>query len=304
MTLKLEGMWSPMATPLNKNGKGINADSAKQLVNFLIENGVDGLLPLGTTGEFALLSDEERSSMLKHVIDEANGRVPIVAGVSDTSIDRVVMFSKEAKDRGADAVIAIPTYYFSTTQEYLYNYYKQISESIDIPLMIYNIPEWAGILVPPDVVKKLADEKLVVGMKYTQYNFLNLLEFLETSGKQIAIFTGSDAMVYSNLEFGGRGGVIGTTNIAPALSSSIFDKFQRKDFQGAREAQAKLLPLIKAEALGKFPSGLKHAMNLLGLEVGPAKAPLPPVTEAEKRQIEEAVKTLELTGPDAMPPKF
>src|SRR5579872_2217379 len=294
MALTLKGIWCPMATPLNKNGEGVNLDSTKHLVNFLIDNGVDGLLPLGTSGEFALLSDEERRSLLKQVVDTANARVPVVAGVSDTSIDRIIMFSKQAKDFGADAVIATPVYYFSTKTGNLYDYYKRISQSIDIPLMIYNIPEWAGMFVPPDVVKKLADEKLVVGMKYTQYNFLDLLEFIETSGKQIAIFTGSDAMAYSSLEFGGSGAIVGVANIDPRTASSIYDKFVKGDMRGAREAQVKLLPLLKAMGVGKFPSGLKEIMNMIGLNVGPAKAPLPVLDEAEKSSVRELINSSEL----------
>jgi 4-hydroxy-tetrahydrodipicolinate synthase len=296
MTLKLEGIWCPMATPLNASGEGINLDSAKRLVNFLIENGIDGLLPLGTSGEFALLSDEERASLLKQVIDSANGKVPVVAGVSDPSIGRVIESAKMAKDYGADGVIATPPYYYAAGNDGLYDFYKQVSESIELPLMIYNIPDWVGKLVPVDVVKRLADEKLVVGMKYTDFNFLNLLDFIETSGKEIAIFTGEDALASSTLEFGGNGAVIGVTNVAPNLSASIYDSFVRGDLQAAREAQKKLVPLIKGIGLGKFPSGLKAAMNLLGLNVGPAKTPLPPLDESEKSHVRELLKQAGLTG--------
>jgi 4-hydroxy-tetrahydrodipicolinate synthase len=223
LLLKLEGIWCPLVTPLNRNGDDVYLDAVKELVNFEIENGIDGLLPLGTSGEFALLSEREKQALLRQVVDSANDRVPIVAGISDPCIENVVKFSKDAKDVGVDGVIATPPYYYSTTTESLYGYYKILSERIDLPLLVYNIPAWTGNYVSPEIASKLAEEKLVVGMKYTEYNFLNLLEFVTTCGSRIAIFTGSDALAYSNLEFGGCGAIIGVANIAPSTASKIYD---------------------------------------------------------------------------------
>ncbi len=288
-----------MVTPLNDSGDGINTESVRHLVDFLIEGGIDGLFPLGTSGEFALLSDEERESMLKETIDRANGRVPVLAGVSDTSIERVIMFSKQAKDLGADAVISTPPYYYKAGPDNLYEYYRQLSGSIDIPLFIYNIPDWVGYIVPVEVIKKLAGEGLIAGMKYTDYNFLNLLDFIETCGSQIAVFTGEDSLAYSILEFGGKGAIIAVANLAPTVASSIYDHHIRKDFRAAREAQTHLIQLIKAVSMGRFPSGLKETMNLLGLNVGPVKQPLPPLNENEKlvvRNLLTASKMIKLTA--------
>lgn len=285
-----------MVTPLNRNGTNINLDSVKELVNFLIENGIDGLLPLGTSGEFALLSEREKQSLLRQVIDSANDRVPVIAGVSDPCIENAAKFSKDAKDAGVDGVIATPPYYYTTTHESLFGYYKQLSESIDLPLLIYNIPEWTGNFVEPTTVKQLADQRLVVGMKYTEYNFLNLLLFLKMCSKEIAIFTGSDALAYSNLEFGGNGAIIGVANIAPATASKIYDEFKAGNKEGAREAQEKLLPLIKSMTVGEFPSGLKYAMNLIGLNVGPAKTPLPSLNESERAKVENLLQESRLVS--------
>lgn len=275
-----------MATPL-KRGGGVSTDGVKVLVDFLIEGGIDGLLPLGTSGEFALLTEEEKRVLLNHVVDQTNGRVPVVAGISDPSTENVLRFSKDAKDAGVDGVIATPPYYYSTTSEALYKHYKRLSEGLDLPLMVYNIPEWTHSFVPPEIVQKLADERLVVGMKYTEYNFLNLLKFLTTARKKIAIFTGSDALAYSNLEFGGSGGVIGVANVAPKIAAQIFDEFKRGNLQGAREAQLKLLPVIEAIGVGKFPAGLKEAMNMIGMKVGEGKEPIAPLTDAEKFIVKE-----------------
>src|SRR5712691_1525245 len=282
MKLKLEGIWTPIPTPLTKDGR-IDEDATRKLVDFHIEAGIDGLLPLGTSGEFALLSREEREVLVNTVVDQADSRVPVVAGVSDPSIERVLQLSSDAKKAGADAVIATPPYYFTTTDEGHYHHFKTISEAIDLPLLIYNIPEWTHSFVTPETVQSLADEKLVVGMKYTEYNFLNLIRFLKASRNKISIFAGSDALAYSNLEFGGAGAIIGSANVAPRVASKIFDDYKKGDLDGARESQEKLLPVITALGVGKYPAALKEAMSLIGMPVGPVKEPLQALSIAEKR---------------------
>jgi 4-hydroxy-tetrahydrodipicolinate synthase len=282
MKLKLEGIWTPIPTPLTKHGK-VDPEATRRLVDFHIEAGIDGLLPLGTSGEFALLSREEREVLVSRVVDQANSRVPVVAGVSDPSIENVLQLSSDAKKAGADAVIATPPYYFTTTDEGHYHHFKTISEAIDLPLLIYNIPEWTHSFVTPETVQRLANEKLVVGMKYTEYNFLNLIRFLKASRNKISIFAGSDALAYSNLEFGGAGAIIGSANVAPRLASKIFDDYKKGDLDGARECQEKLLPVITALGVGKYPAALKEAMSLIGMPVGPLKEPLQALSIAEKR---------------------
>ena len=187
-------------------------------------------------------------------------------------------------------MVATPPYYYTTTNEALYEHFRLIAEEVDLPLMIYNIPEWTHVFVPPEVVGRLADEQLIVGMKYSQDNFLNLTRFITESGDKIAIFTGSDQLSYVNLEFGGSGAIIGSANIAPKLAAKIFDEYEAGNFKSARDAQLKLLPLIMAMMIGKFPSGLKEAMKLSGFPVGPAKEPLPPLSKEEVRQVKHYLR--------------
>src|SRR3989475_3952654 len=290
MKLKLEGIWTPIPTPLTKQGK-VDSNATRRVVDFHIEAGIDGLLPLGTSGEFALLSREERGALVRTVADQVEHRVPVVAGVSDPSIENVVRLSSDAKKAGADGVIATPPYYFTTTHEGHYHHFKTISETVDLPLLIYNIPEWTHSFVTPETVQRLADEKLVVGMKYTEYNFLNLIRFLKATRDKISIFAGSDAMAYSNLEFGGAGAIIGSANVAPKIASKIFDDYKKADLRGAREYQERLLPVITALGVGKYPAELKEAMNLIGVPVGPLKEPLQALSVAEKRIVAGLLKS-------------
>src|SRR3989449_6888065 len=289
MKPKLEGIWTPIPTPLTKQGR-VDTDATRRLVDFHIEAGIDGLLPLGTSGEFALLQREERKTLVDTVVDQADNRVPVVAGVSDPSIENVVQLSSDAKEAGADGVIATPPYYFTTTDEGHYHHFKTISQAIDLPLLIYNIPEWTHSFVTPETVQRLADEKLVVGMKYTEHNFLNLIRFLKATRDKISIFAGSDAMAYSNLEFGGAGAIIGSANVAPKVASKIFDDYKKGDLKGAREAQERLLPIVMALSVGKYPAALKEAMSLIGVSVGPLKEPPQALSIEEKKFVQKLLQ--------------
>ena len=281
---KLEGIVAPMATPLTRDDR-IDTKATRALVNFLIDGGIDGLFPLGTSGEFALFDREERKTVVETVVDETNGRVPVLAGVSDPSLENVLAFAKDAEDAGADAIVATSPYYYTTSEDGLFGHFETIARKGALPLIVYNIPEWTHLFVPPSVVQRLVEKKLMVGMKYTEYNLLNLLRFLKTVGKRIAILTGSDAMTLTNLEFGGSGAVIGVANIAPKLASAVFDEYRRGNLEAARKAQWNLLPIIEAIGIGRFPAGLKAAMNMVGMPVGNVKRPLQGLTEAEQNSV-------------------
>jgi 4-hydroxy-tetrahydrodipicolinate synthase len=254
-------------------------------VDFLIDGGIDGLFPLGTSGEFALFDREDRKTVVETVVDQTNGRVPVLAGVSDPSLENVLAFAKDAEEAGADAIVATPPYYYTTGEGGLFSHFETIARKSGPPLLVYNIPEWTHSFVPPSVVQRLAEKRLIIGMKYTEYNLLNLLRFLKVVGKRITIFTGSDAMTFTNLEFGGSGGVIGVANVAPKLSSAVFDEFKRGNLEAARQAQSKLLPVIEAISVGKFPAGLKEAMRMVGMPVGGVKHPLQGLTGDEQKGV-------------------
>ena len=280
----LEGIWAPTPTPIDPKGV-FDPKAMRLLVDFLIEGGIDGLFPLGTSGEFALFSREERRKVVETVVDQVNDRITVFAGVSDPSLENVRVMAKDALDAGADGITATTPYYFTTEGEALFGYFETIATNSELPLMVYNIPEWTHSFVPPGTIQRLAERRLIVGMKYTEYNLLNLLQFLNVAGKQISVFTGSDAMTLTNLEFGGKGAIMGAANVAPGIASSIFDEFRRGKLDLAREAQLKLLPVIEAIGTGRFPAGLKEAMKLIGVPVGGVKRPMQHLSAEEKERV-------------------
>ena len=178
---RLEGIVAPMASALTRDEK-IDVKSTRALVDFLIEGGIDGLFPLGTSGEFALFDREERKLVVETVVDQTNGRVPVLAGVSDPGLENVLAFAKDAEDAGADAIVATPPYYYTTGEDGLFSHFETIARKSGLPLVVYNIAEWTHLFVPPSVIRQLAEKRLIVGMKYTEYNLLNLLRFLKVAG--------------------------------------------------------------------------------------------------------------------------
>jgi dihydrodipicolinate synthase/N-acetylneuraminate lyase len=152
--------------------------------------------------------------------------------VSDPSLKNVELLIADAEDAGADGIFATPPYYYTTSAAGVREHFEAISNFTDLPLMIYKIPEWTHTPVPPEVVHVLAEKRVVVGMKYTEYNLLNLIRYIKAASGKISVFTGSDAMVSVNLEFGGCGGIIGSANVAPKLAARIFDLTNREIWRG------------------------------------------------------------------------
>jgi 4-hydroxy-tetrahydrodipicolinate synthase len=286
MKLDLRGIWSPMPTPFDAHGD-VDESRLGELVDYLIEGGVDGLFPVGTTGEFALLDRAEKKRIVELVVKRADSRVPVLAGVSDPSPLAAISYAKDAADAGADGVVATPPYYYRVGEDGLYAHFKMISDSIALPLVLYNIPEWTHCFVPLSVVSRLADERAIVGMKYTEYNMMNLIEFIRSVGDKISVFTGSDAMAYTCLEAGGSGAVISVCNIVPEKASSIFDLVEEGKLEEALKAQESIMPAIEAAGVGYFPAGLKEAMKVSGFPVGEVRRPQSPLTEDERQRIRQ-----------------
>jgi len=285
MKLKLDGIWTPMVTPLDHSGE-LDITATREFVDYLIESGVDGLFPMGTTGEFALFTPQERKQVVEAVVEQANGRVPVIAGISDPSTGNILKLAADAKDAGVDGVIATTPFYYSTTQEGIYNHFRLLGGKIDLPLILYNIPEWTHTFATPQVVGRLAKDGYIVGIKYTEYNLLRLLEFIVAVEGRVPVLNGSDAMTLTNLEFGGSGAIIGVSNLAPEPASKLYDEFKRGNLGRALELQRHLLPYIEAMAVGQFPAGLKEAMRLVGRKVGEPREPVVPLLPAEKKQVE------------------
>jgi 4-hydroxy-tetrahydrodipicolinate synthase len=270
-----------------KNMEDLDLDAAAKLVHFLIENGVDALMVNGTSGEFLLQSIDERKRLVRAVVREANGRVPVIAGISQPSTMHAVDLGTDAEDAGADAVITTGPIYYKTTEEALYHHFEGIIKQVNLPLMIYNIPSWIGYGVPPNLVKKLIENypARICGVKFTTDDLGQFLNYLRELSNQIPITIGSDALLLSGLELGAAGGTVGSANVLPIETVQIYDHYMKGEFSEARKIQRTIDDFTVAMGLGCFPAGVKEGLKVLGIDCGDVRSPLLPLNAGEKAKV-------------------
>lgn len=290
---KPSGVIVPMLTPFKGDSmEEVDFEGLDRLVDFLISNGVHGLMPLGTSGEFALLSKQEREDVVKRVVDRASRRVPVIAGVSEPATKNAVEHAIAAEKAGAEAIISTGPYYYKTNDEGLTLHYQILLDSVDLPLMIYNIPGYTGYNIPPKVVLKLSQKNpgRVVGVKFTTNDLELFLEYLRLLKDRVQILIGSDSLFFAALQMGAAGGVLGSANVLPKEVSMIYDLFSRGETETARELQEKIDGFTSVMVLGTYPAALKSALRSLKLDCGDVRPPLVPLSESDASEVRNSLK--------------
>ena len=273
--LEVKGIISAMATPFFKNEE-INEEELRNHVERVIAGGVHGLFCLGTNGEFYAMSEEEKLRVIRIVVDQNKGRLPVYAGTGCVTTKETIRLTQEAKDLGADCASVITPYYAQGSQEALYAHYKALAEAVDLPILIYNMPARTGINVHWKTVQKLAQLPNIVGVKDSSGNFDNMLRYIEATRdlhKPFAVLSGNDSLILWNLLAGGKGGIAGISNLFPHTLSSIYNLYVAGDLDGARKAQDSIRPIRDCMAMANPNSVVKRAANLMGYPLGPVRAP-------------------------------
>src|SRR5487761_165793 len=287
---EINGIVVPMVTPFKgEHASGVDLVALAKLTQYLVKGGVHGVMPLGTSGEFALMDREERRDVVSTVV---------IAGVSSPGTRDATNLAKDASKAGADVIIATGPYYFKTSAEGLLDHFQTLLEnSGGLPLMIYNIPSWVGYSIPPKVVQKLAarNPRRVVGVKFTTNDLSEFLDYLRLLKNDMSIMIGADALILPSLVLGAAGAVVGSANVLPELTSQIFERYKEGNLDKAKELQRKLDPFSQTMDLGTFPAGLKAAMKLIGLSCGPVRPPLVDLNSADVRRVRGSL-SWKLTG--------
>ena len=265
---KFSGVIVALITPFTKDG--INFESLGEHVDFLIESGVHGLFPLGSTGEFYAMSEEEKKGVISAVVDQTNGRVPVIAGVGHTNIKAASELAYFSKDAGADAILAVSPYYAPQSENSLIEYYSELAK-VDLPLFAYNIPQFTGYRIPAGVIKELAENGLLAGIKDSSGDFMYFTEINEIGN--ISILQGQDHLLLPSLAIGADGGITASPNIFPEYAIGLFNSFKKGEIEKARAYHSKLVRLMKVLSFGVFPSGLKYAGRLMGRDFGFPRRP-------------------------------
>ncbi len=268
----------------------VDEPAYRRLVNWQIEEGTDGLVPVGTTGESPTLSHDEHKRVVEICVDETGGRVPVIAGAGSNSTAEAIDFTRHAKDAGADAVLHVTPYYNKPTQEGLYRHFTAIAESADIPIIIYNIPPRSVIDMSVATMKRLADHPNVVGVKDATQDLVRPLKTRLEIGPDFCQLSGEDATIVPYLSQGGHGCISVTCNVAPGPLASMHDAWQAGDFAAVGVINDRLLPLHDALFCETSPGPVKYAASLLGLCEPDARLPICEIAESSKRQVESAMR--------------
>jgi 4-hydroxy-tetrahydrodipicolinate synthase len=268
-----KGSLVAVITPF-KNGK-LDEDALRKLVNFHIENGTDGIIPCGTTGESATLSYKEHEDVIRIVVDEVRGRIPVIAGTGSNNTVEAVELTKAAKEIGADGALVITPYYNKPTQEGLYQHFKAVAEAVNIPIVMYNVPGRTAVNMLPETVGRLAKISNIVGIKDATGSMQVLTEILlNTSDEEFCLLSGDDFVYFPFLCCGGDGVISVVANIAPKITSQLYDNFVKGNFQEARKLHFAVNELAKVMFLQTNPIPVKKAAALMGLVEDEIRLPL------------------------------
>lgn len=290
--MRFYGVIPAVLTPF-KNGK-VDTDALTRLVNFMIDEGVHGLYPCGTTGEGMLMNSEERKLVAETVVKAARGRVPVMVHVGTFATADTIDLALHAKSIGADAIGVVAPYFYSFDKVSLIEHFKAVANAVpDMPVYIYNIPGNAKNDVTPDVVKKVADAcPNVAGVKDSSKDVARLEDYIQSLGPKYDVIVGSDALLLPALVMGGTGVISAVANVFPKEVCAVYEAFKAGDMEKARELQYKVNQLRDALKDGPYLAAFKAALRLRGIEFGGMKAPLRELSEDGVAKLEVGLKAL------------
>ena len=284
-----------LVTPFK--GDSLDEETYVKIINFHLENGTNGLVPAGTTGESPTLSHKEHEKVIELCIQEAKGKIPVIAGTGSNSTSEAISLTEHAEKAGADGALVVTPYYNKPTQEGLYQHYKAINDKCGIPIIIYNIPGRSVIDMTVDTMARLFELKNIVGVKDATGDLNRVDETFKKIGNEFIQLTGEDGLAYEYNKRGGVGCISVTANIAPKMCSDMqkFSKSEDKDEQKKAEEIDKILqPVHKSLFIESNPSPVKYAAKLIGLCDDKVRLPLVTVLEPTKTEVKKALLSANL----------
>jgi 4-hydroxy-tetrahydrodipicolinate synthase len=284
---QFRGSFTALVTPF-KNG-AVDEQAFRQLVEWQISEGTNGLVPVGTTGESPTLSHDEHKQVVEWCVDEANGRVPVIAGAGSNSTQEAIELAEHAEEAGADAVLVVTPYYNKPTQEGLYQHFKAINDAIGIPIIIYNIPARSVIDMSVETMTRLYELKNIAGVKDATANMVRISQQRAAMGDGFNQLSGEDATALGFMAHGGHGCISVTSNVAPRLCAEFQNACLRGDFAAALKLQDKLMPLHQNLFIETSPAPVKYALSVLGKIADTLRLPLVPLSEKSKTAVREAM---------------
>ncbi|HPH35259.1 MAG TPA: 4-hydroxy-tetrahydrodipicolinate synthase [Methanoregulaceae archaeon] len=285
-----EGVLPAVITPFQRNSSmDLDLPGLASNLEFLIENGVHGIVPCGSTGESATLSFEEHETVIEKTIEVVNGRVPVIAGTGSNNTAEAVRFTQAAKDLGADGVLVISPYYNKPNRSGLVKHYTILAD-LDIPVIVYNVPGRTGQNLPPDLVVELAKHPNIVGIKEASGDIGQISRIIEgTLDEEFQVISGDDNLTFPILALGGSGVISVAANVEPGRMVAMFEAFCESDFETALDLHYELSPLFRSMFIDTNPIPVKKAVELRGMAAGPVRLPLDELDHEKTSRLREVL---------------
>jgi len=291
--LKPYGIIPAMVTPLTKNDT-LNEPSLRRLTNYMIDNGVHGVFATGSQGEFWAFSAQEKQRVWEIVVEETNMRVPVYAGTAAITTREAIALTQLAEKVGVDAVSILTPFMVNPNPDELYDHYRAIAAATKLPVLLYTNPDRTNVKMPASLVSRLAQIDNIVGMKDSSGDLTLVTEYLRVIPSDFSLVIGRDTLIFAGLLHGAKGAIAATANVVPELVVQIYDYLQKGDIPGARQAQESLAPLRLAFTWGTFPVVIKEALDLIGMEGGPCRAPVGPMSPAQRERLRNLLTEMKL----------
>ena len=285
-----KGFGTAMVTPMTSTG--VDYAALERFIEFQLENGINALVAVGTTGESATLSPEERKAVIRFTVNRVNGRVPVIAGTGTNNTEHVLDFTRSACGDGADAVLVVTPYYNKATQKGLIAHYSAVADASEKPVILYNVPSRTGCNILPDTVNILADHPRIAAIKEASGNMSQVVDIFQKCGDRIDVYSGEDGLVVPMLSMGGMGCISVMSNVVPDIAVSMWDKFAAGDVAGAAAVQCKLLPLVHLLFSEVNPIPAKAAISAMGFGEEHLRLPLTPMEDAGRAKLLAELKKL------------
>ncbi len=289
-----KGAGVAIVTPFKDNYE-VNFEKLGELIDFQINNQTDAIIICGTTGESATLSIEEHKEVIRYCIKRVAGRVPVIAGTGSNCTETAIELSRDAEKDGADGLLVVTPYYNKATQKGLVEHYTMIAESVELPIIMYNVPSRTGCNILPATAAEIAKKnKNIVAIKDAVGNLAQTAQTANLAGTNLDIYSGNDDEVLPSLSLGGLGVISVLSNIMPKETHDMVMNYMSGNVEAAREFQLKAIPLINALFCEVNPIPVKTALNLMGMNVGPLRRPMSPMEPQNVERLKKAMADMGL----------
>ena len=291
--IDLTGCGTALVTPFQSNGEP-DLQTYRKLVQWQIDSGVNFLVPVGTTGESATLKEEEYRDVIRTCVETASGAVPVLAGAGTNNTEHALHLAQTVEKLGADALLAVTPYYNKPTPEGLFRHFQKIAQSVNIPLIVYNVPGRTGTNITAETTLRLAQVENIMGTKEASGNLIQIMQIIAEKPSDFLVLSGDDSMALAIVAMGGQGLISVASNIIPAEMTQIIDLGRRGELEEAKKIHYKYLDLMELNFVESNPIPVKYALSRMGKLEEVYRLPLCPLREASKRKMDQELEKLGL----------